>query len=177
MEQRKSPRKVALVANCLLNQNAKVCEGARYRGVVSPVVEALRSRGYVLQQLPCPELAFAGARRWWAVYEQYDTPAYRAHGVLQLPPPGEHGLLLAVIADQVQEYSHHGYAVVAIGVRGEAGDGLHWHRVAPLLRHRGVALPPRHIIRPDVDAAVEGQRLTRWLAAYDLPVEEQHRWR
>ena len=99
------------------------------------------------------------------------------YGVLQLPPPGEHGLLLAVIADQVQEYSHHGYAVVAIGVRGEAGDGLHWRRVAPLLRHRGAALPPRHIIRPDVDAAVEGQRLTRWLAAYDLPVEEQHRWR
>ncbi|MEA3176652.1 MAG: hypothetical protein QOI59_175 [Gammaproteobacteria bacterium] len=99
------------------------------------------------------------------------------YGVLQLPPPGEHGLLLAVIADQVQEYSHHGYAVVAIGVRGEAGDGLHWRRVAPLLRHRGVALPPRHIIRPDVDALVEGQRLTRWLAGYDLPVEEQHRWR
>jgi hypothetical protein len=99
------------------------------------------------------------------------------YGVLQLPPPGEHGLLLAVIADQVQEYSHHGYAVVAIGVRGEAGDGLHWRRVAPLLRHRGVALPPRHIIRPDVDAVVEGQRLTRWLAGYDLPVEEQHRWR
>src|SRR5207248_946779 len=64
---------------CLLNQNAKVCEGAHYRGLVSPVVEALRSRGYLLQQLPCPELAFAGVRRWWAVYEQYDTPAYRAH--------------------------------------------------------------------------------------------------
>ena len=78
MEQ-KSPKRVALVANCLLNQNAKVCEGARYPGVVSPVIEALRSRGYTLQQLPCPELAFAGARRWWAVYEQYDTPVYRAH--------------------------------------------------------------------------------------------------
>src|SRR4029077_5640468 len=73
------PRKVALVASCLLNQNAKVCEGANYPAVVSPVVQALRSRGYVLQQLPCPELAFAGVRRWWAVYEQYDTPAYRAH--------------------------------------------------------------------------------------------------
>lgn len=72
-------RKVAFVANCLLNQNAKVCQGARYRGVVSPVVAALRSRGYLLQQLPCPELAFAGVRRWWAVYEQYDTPVYRAH--------------------------------------------------------------------------------------------------
>ena len=99
------------------------------------------------------------------------------YGVLQLPPPGDHSLLLAVIADQVEEYSHHGYAVVAIGIQGEPGNGLHWRRLAPLLRHRGIALPPRHIIRPDVGAAAEGQRLARWLEAYDLPVEEQQRWR
>ena len=99
------------------------------------------------------------------------------YGVLQLPPPGEHSQLLAVIADQVAEYAHHGYAVVAIGVRGEPGDGLHWRRLAPLLRHRGVALPPRHLIRPDVDAAAEAKRLAAFLADYDLPVEEQRRWR
>ena len=99
------------------------------------------------------------------------------YGVLQLPPPGDYSLLLAVIADQVEEYSHHGYAVVAIGVQGLPGNGLHWRRLAPLLRHRGIALPPRHIIRPDVDAAAEAQRLGRWLDAYDLPVEEQQRWR
>ncbi|MGH8139953.1 MAG: hypothetical protein ACREVV_17395 [Steroidobacteraceae bacterium] len=99
------------------------------------------------------------------------------YGVLQLPPPGEHRLLLAVIADQVAEYAHHGYAVVAIGLRGEPGNGLHWRRLASLLRHRGVALPPRHIVRPDVDTALEGQRLAALLASYDLPVEEQHRWR
>jgi hypothetical protein len=99
------------------------------------------------------------------------------YGVLQLPPPGEHRLLLAVIADQVAEYAHHGYALVAIGVRGEPGNGLHWRRLAPLLRHRGVALPARHILRPDVDAALEGQRLAALLASYDLPVEEQRRWR
>jgi hypothetical protein len=98
------------------------------------------------------------------------------YGVLQLPPPGEHGLL-AVVADQVAEYAHHGYAVVAIGVRGEPGDGLHWRRLAPLLRHRGVALPPRFCLRPDVDAAAEGQRFAVFLSGYDLPVEEQRRWR
>ena len=99
------------------------------------------------------------------------------YGLLQFPPPGEHRLLLAVIADQVAEYAHHGYAVVAIGVHGEVGDGLHWRRLAPLLRYRGVALPPRHIIRPDLDAAAEGQRLAVFLSGYDLPVEEQRRWR
>jgi hypothetical protein len=99
------------------------------------------------------------------------------YGVLQMPPLGEHRLLLAVIADQVAEYAHHGYAVVAIGMRGEPGDGLHWRRLAPLLRHRGVGLPPRHIIRPDADAALEEQRLAKLLAGYDLPIEEQQRWR
>lgn len=99
------------------------------------------------------------------------------YGALQLPGPGDHSLLLAVIADQVEEYSHHGYAVVAIGLRGEPGQGLHWRRLAPLLRHRGVALPPRHIIRADVDAVAETHRLATWLHNYDLSVEEQRRWR
>src|SRR5580698_6212663 len=35
------------------------------------------------------------------------------YGLMQLPPPGEHRLLLAVIADQLAEYLHHGYAVAA----------------------------------------------------------------
>lgn len=99
------------------------------------------------------------------------------YGVLQLPPPGAHGPLLAVIADQVAEYAHHGYAVVAVGVHGEPGGGLHWRRLAPLLRHRGVVPPPRHLIRPDADAAAEGQRVAVFLSGYDLPAEEQRRWR
>jgi hypothetical protein len=99
------------------------------------------------------------------------------YGVLQLPPPGEHRLLLAVIADQLAEYAHHGYAVVAIGLSAEPGEGLHWRRLAPLLRHRGVALPPRHIIRADADAALEAQRLKTLLVSYDLPENEQRRWR
>ena len=100
------------------------------------------------------------------------------YGVLQLPPPGQHSLLLAVIADQVAEYAHHGYAVVAIGVRGEPGNGLHWRRLAPLLRHRGVEpQPPRHLMHPELEATAEERRLAAFLAGYDLPVEEQRRWR
>jgi len=99
------------------------------------------------------------------------------YGVLQLPPPGGHGLLLAVIADQVAEYAHHGYAVAAVGVRGQPGDGLHWRGLAPLLRHRGIELPPRHVVRPGADVAAEGARLAEFLAGYDLPPEEQRRWR
>jgi hypothetical protein len=137
------------------------------------------SRGWRMALVPNtlvnqPHRIRAGLPDVLDVLELLDAGGY---GVLQLPPPGEHRLLLAVIADQVAEYAHHGYAVVAIGVRGEPGNGLHWRRLAPLLRHRGVALPPRYIIRPDVDTALEGQRLAALLASYDLPVEERHRWR
>jgi hypothetical protein len=100
-----------------------------------------------------------------------------SYGVLQLPPPGEHRLLLAVIADQVAEYAHHGYALVAIGLRGAPGDGLHWRRLAPLLRHRGVPLPPRHIVRPNLEPESEAKRLNMLLASFDLPPEEQRLWR
>jgi hypothetical protein len=71
----------------------------------------------------------------------------------------------------------HGYAAVAIGVHPDSRDGLHWRRLVPLLRHRRVALPPRHLIRADTGAAAEARRLAEFLGGYDLPVEEQHRWR
>ena len=120
MEQN-APRKVALIANCLLNQNAKVCQGARYRGVESPVVEALRRRGYLLQQLPCPELAFAGVRRWWAVYEQYDTPAYRDHC----------RRLAQAIAPRIEAYLRHGDEVILIGLDGSPSTGVRFTSSAP----------------------------------------------
>ena len=134
------------------------------------------ARGWRIALVP-DTLINAPARASPASPDVLSVLEQNGYGVLQLPPPGEHRRLLAVIADQVAEYAHHGYAVVALGVRGEAGDGLHWRRLAPLLRRRGVTLPPRHIIRPDLDAGAEGQRLAAFLTGYDLPLEEQRRWR
>jgi predicted secreted protein len=71
--------RVAYLAHCLLNANSKVDEGARCAGAFAPLVGLLRRHGWTLRQLPCPELAFAGLNRFWAVREQYDTPAFRAH--------------------------------------------------------------------------------------------------
>jgi hypothetical protein len=102
------------------------------------------------------------------------------YGVLQLPPTagtGDAGPLLAVIADQVAEYVHHGYAVVAIGLRGEPGSGLHWRRLTGLLRHRGVAPPPRQVVNPRGRRTDEEQRLADFLIGYDVPDEQQRIWR
>ncbi len=110
-----------MLANCLLNQNAKVCDGANYRGLVSPVVEALRSRGYLLVQLPCPELAFAGVRRWWAVYEQYDTPAYREHC----------RRLALAIAPRIEQHLRRGDEVILIGLDGSPSSGVRFTSSQP----------------------------------------------
>ena len=98
------------------------------------------------------------------------------YGVLHLPPPGgAHGLLLAVTADQIAEYSHHGYAIVAIGLKGKTESGLHWRRLTSLLRQRNCALPPRHVIDPKIDT--EEEALATFLASYDIPEAEKRRWR
>lgn len=106
----------------------------------------------------------------------------QGYGLLQLPPvvPGfDAGPLLAVIADQVAEYAHHGYAVAAVGVaaRDGAPDGLHWRGLTSLLRRRGATLPPRHLVATGGDLEAERQRLAAFLADYDIPTEEQRRWR
>jgi hypothetical protein len=100
------------------------------------------------------------------------------YGVLQLPPArGAHGLLLAVTADQVAEYAHHGYAVVAIGLKGQLESGLHWRRLRSLLRQRNSPPPPRHVIAPKTDAGEEASRLAAFLVSYDVSEDEKRRWR
>lgn len=105
---------VAFVANCLLNMNSKVDGGAVCPGVYPPVLETLRSRGWRIEQLPCPELAFTGLNRFWAVREQYDTVAYRRH--LKRLAAG----VAAAIAARVSA----GEDVALIGVEGSPSMGV-----------------------------------------------------
>lgn len=104
-----------------------------------------------------------------------DSLTRHGYGLLQLPPAGKFDLLLAVTADQVAEYAHHGYAVVAIGIDGEPGGALHWRSLASLIKKRGSPLPPRHLLK--AGGLEEKQRLDDFLKDYDLPEEEQRRWR
>jgi hypothetical protein len=101
-----------------------------------------------------------------------------SYGVLQLPPAGgAHRLLLTVTADQVAEYAHHGYAVVAIGLKGKVESGLHWRRLTSLLQERNTALPPRHVIAPETNSGKEAERLASFLVSYDVADSEKSRWR
>src|ERR1700687_1434737 len=107
-------RKVAFIAHCLLKQNAKVEGGAKRPGMWEPVIDLLRERGWTIRQMPCPELAFAGARRFWGVREQYDTPLYRRH-CRRLAKLGG-----AVVAQEVGE----GDELVLIGIDSSPTMGV-----------------------------------------------------
>ena len=106
--------KVAYVAHCLANQNAKVSEFAKCAGVVTPLIERLRANGYEIQQLPCPEMSFLGVTRWWQSREQYDTPGYHRHC----------RALAKTVVDTVQLHIDHGYDVVIIGLDGSPSSGV-----------------------------------------------------
>jgi predicted secreted protein len=105
---------VCYLAHCLLNANAKVDEGARAEGVSVPLVSLLRERGCTLRQMPCPELAFGGTRRFWAVREQYDTPAYREHC----------RKLAAPVAHQIRTDLAAGNRVIVVGIDGSPSMGV-----------------------------------------------------
>lgn len=109
-----SKRKVAYVAHCLANQNAKVSEFAKCAGVVTPLLERLRAHGYEIQQLPCPEMSFLGVSRWWHSREQYDTPGYRRHC----------RALARSVAETLRLHAEHGYDVVIIGLDGSPSSGV-----------------------------------------------------
>ena len=107
--------KIAIVAHCLLNQNTKPHQRARYPGVVEPILEVLQETGFALVQLPCPEIAFAGLKRWSQVIEQYDTPRYRRHC----------NDLAVIAVDQIEHYLRHGpFTLVTIGIEGSPSCGV-----------------------------------------------------
>ena len=105
---------VAFVAHCLLNQNSKVGEGAHCAGVYSPVVDVLRAKGWRIEQMPCPELAFSGLNRFWGVREQYDTVAYRRHC----------RRLAGAVADVIGLRAGQGEDIVLIGIEGSPSMGV-----------------------------------------------------
>lgn len=172
--------RVAFIAHCLLNQNAKVLGGAKRPGMWKPVLEALREHGYAIRQLPCPELAYAGARRFWGVREQYDTPLYRRHC----------RRLATLVAAVMEPHLAAGDDVVLIGVDSSPtmgvdftpsdpswggvpdigqdesalvrGDGIFVQELDAELAERGLPLPRRTGIRhwfPDYDPEEERARI------------------
>jgi len=172
--------RVAFIAHCLLNQNAKVLGGAKRPGMWEPVVDLLREHGYEIRQMPCPELAFGGAKRFWWAREQADTTLFRRHC----------RRIAKVVAATMEPHVSAGDEVVLIGVDssptmgvdygpsapgwgGEPnigqdqtvlvrGEGIFLEELDAELTSRGLPLPRRTGIRhwfPDYDPEEERKRI------------------
>jgi predicted secreted protein len=105
---------VAFVAHCLLNQNSKTIGGAYCPGIYSPLVDVLRKEGWRIEQMPCPELAFTGLNRFWAVREQYDTSAFRRHC----------RRLASAVVGLIEHHVREGREVVLVGIEGSPSMGV-----------------------------------------------------
>jgi predicted secreted protein len=104
-------RRVAFIAHCLLNQNAKVAGVADWPAMVTPLIERLGQAEIGIIQLPCPEIVHFGLGRPAGAdtKEQYDCPEYR-HTCQRLS--GE-------VIREMRQYLDGGYEVVCVlGVEG-----------------------------------------------------------
>src|SRR5207245_4202272 len=114
-------QKVGFTAHGRRIQNAKVEGVAKRPGMWEPVIDLLRERGYVIRQMPCPELAFGGARRFWGVREQFDTPVYRTHC----------RRLAKLVAAVMEPHLRAGDDVVLIGIDSSPTMGVEFSPSAP----------------------------------------------
>ena len=65
--------------------------------------------------MPCPELAFTGLHRFWAVKEQLDTSAYRRHC----------RRLAGAVAGAIEVHVRRGDDVILVGIEGSPSMGVH----------------------------------------------------
>ena len=65
--------------------------------------------------MPCPELAFTGLNRFWAVKEQLDTSAYRGHC----------RRIAGAVAGAIEVHVRRGDEVILVGIEGSPSLGVH----------------------------------------------------
>lgn len=86
--------KIAVVAHCVLNQNARVPGLAEKPSTITEITEFLNRNKIGIIQMPCPELIYAGVSRQPQTKEQYANKIYRKLC----------GKIADEIAHQIQEY-------------------------------------------------------------------------
>ena len=71
-------KKVAFLAYCLLDQNARAKGLAKYPGPVSEIVKTLTTSGVGIVQMPCPELLYKDLNRMPHQRNWYDNKEFRS---------------------------------------------------------------------------------------------------
>ena len=174
-------KKVALVAHCLLNQNAISDGTAIHPCAHLEVVKTLLEAGVGILQLPCPEFCCLGLDRGDPAGAQRPVTVENTRIRRQLLLP-ENAQKLDALAEQaagqVAEYLRHGFTVVGIiganrspscGVETTSdqgvelpGRGVFMGALCRALERRGISLPCVGVkagpqVAARVKALLEGQ--------------------
>ncbi len=117
-------KKVAFLAYCLLDQNARAKGIAKYPGPVSEVVETLMENGVGLVQMPCPELIYEDFNRPPRPKNWYDHEEFRSTC----------RKCAQNVAEQVGKYVKNDYHVVSIlGVENSPSCAV---KILPVIEDR-----------------------------------------
>lgn len=108
-------KKIVLLSHCILNVNAKVEGFEPYESLVKEIVDYLHKNKIGIIQLPCPEMALYGIKRWGHVKDQFDYKFFRDTCKELLNP----------IINQLESYTNAGYSLIGcIGVDGSPSCGV-----------------------------------------------------
>lgn len=108
-------KKIVLIMHCILNGNSKVEGLANYEGSMKEIINLFIDAGVGIIQLPCPEMAMYGIKRWEHVKEQFDTLTYRE----------KCRELIIHTVQQLVDYDKNGYSIVClVGLDGSPSCGV-----------------------------------------------------
>lgn len=108
-------KKIVILAHCILNQNSVVIPYAREMKVFKPFVEKCLDENIGILQLPCPEKALYGLKRWGHVKDQFEHPGF-------INPAKES---LNNFLEEIKEYIANDYEILGVyGIKGSPSCGV-----------------------------------------------------
>lgn len=129
--------KIALIAHCILNQNSRAAGLAERPSMITEILKFLASNEIGIIQMPCPELAYAGALRAPQIKSQYNNTTFRR----------QCKRIAQEIADQIRQYEEHEIRLkLVIGVDGSPScsvhnSGIFMEKLRLALNKRGITAP------------------------------------
>jgi predicted secreted protein len=129
--------KIALIAHCILNQNSRAAGLAERPSMITEILKFLASNEIGAIQMPCPELAYAGALRAPQTESQNNDTTFRR----------QCKRIAQEIADQIRQYEEHEIRLkLIIGVDGSPScsvhnSGIFMEKLRLALNKRGITAP------------------------------------
>jgi len=115
-------RKVAVLAHCILNQNAKLDRCAHCAGAVREVVEVLLENGIGILQMECPEMLHLGLDRQTDKTTNPSVEAEDTRIARRMEEPPAQRIVERIaqnVVQQIADYQAHGFSVIGmLGING-----------------------------------------------------------